>query len=88
MTKQQFLLTKHRYWLYYQQVQILIASLNIKTEVIYQVFCSIYCQAEKPALSLPKGSRSPLNHLNIFVLALNECISTSLNVTEIQGFDA
>ena len=61
--------------------------LNFKIEVIYQVICSINCQAEKPALSLPKGSRSPLNHLNIFGLALNKCISTSLNVTEIEGFD-
>jgi hypothetical protein len=62
--------------------------LDFNIEVIYQAICSINCQAEKPALSLLKRSRSPLNHLNIFVLALNECISTSLNVTEIQGFDA
>ena len=70
------------------RLKMLSNCLNFKIEMIYQVICSIYCQAEKPALSLPKGSRSPLNHLNIFVLALNECISTSLNVTEIQGFDA
>ena len=70
------------------QVTNLINCLNFITVVIYQFICSIYCQAEKPALSLPKGSRSPLNHLNIFGLALNECISTSLNVTGIQGFNA
>ncbi len=65
----------------HENTKTLKDCLNFKIEVIYQVICSIYCQAEKPALILPKGSRSPLNHLNIFVKALTECISTSLNVT-------
>ena len=41
------------------QVTNLINCLNFITVVIYQFICSIYCQAEKPALSLPMGSRSP-----------------------------
>ncbi len=60
--------------------------LIFKIKVIYQAECSVFCQAEKPALSLLKESQSEQNYLNIQI-SVEWCISTSLHIFAIHSFD-